>query len=171
MPPSRWQSVARSKRTHPIASTASDDSSFLYFLSSPTGDERFFYVFQLRPWATSISFTFFYLLLRVKNILFTFFSFARGRQAFFFCFPLIRCFRDAVFPVFSPWDSYRTHIGGRAQHEFPHHGKVQVMLPAKTVWRLLMPYMREHHKITEVNLPGDCTQVALDSFRLKSTGD
>ena len=132
-------SAARDKRTHPIASTASGDSSFLHFLSSPAGDKRSFYVFYLRPWAMSISFTFF--------------SFARGRRTFslhflasptgeehfflfydlrpratsvlflfcylpsrrtsvpFFCFPLIRCFRDAVFPVFSPWGSYRTHIG------------------------------------------------------------
>ena len=42
---------------------------------------------------------------------------------------------------------------------------------AKTVWRLLLPYMGEHLKTTEANLPSDYTQVALDGFRLKSTGD
>ena len=44
-------------------------------------------------------------------------------------------------------------------------------LLAKTVWRLLMPYMGEHRKTTVANLSSDCTQVALDSFRLKSTED
>ena len=42
---------------------------------------------------------------------------------------------------------------------------------AKTVWRLFMPYIREHRKTTAADLPSDCTQVALDSSRLKSTGD
>ncbi|WP_155814675.1 hypothetical protein [Segatella maculosa] len=49
--------------------------------------------------------------------------------------------------------------------------KYAAMPPAKTVWRLLMPCMREHLKTTEANLPSDYTQVALDSFRLKSTED
>ena len=34
-----------------------------------------------------------------------------------------------------------------------------------------MPCMREHRKTTAASLPSDCTQVALDSFRLKSTED
>ena len=49
--------------------------------------------------------------------------------------------------------------------------KYGAMLPTKTVWRLLVPCMREHRKTTEADLPSDCTQVALDSFRLKSTED
>ena len=138
------ESAARGKRTHPIASTASDDSSFLYFLSSPTGDERFFYVFYLRPWATSISFTFFsfargrrtfslhflaspageehsfYILLSSplddKRSFFVLLSSSVGDE-YFFCFPLIRCFRDVVF---SPWSLYRTHIGQSAARTSYH---------------------------------------------------
>ena len=49
--------------------------------------------------------------------------------------------------------------------------KYGAMLPAKTVWRLLMPYMGEHRKTTVADLPNDCTQVTLDSSKLKSTGD
>ena len=49
--------------------------------------------------------------------------------------------------------------------------KYGAMLPAKTVCRLFMPYIREHRKTTAADLPSDCTQVALDSSRLKSTGD
>ena len=30
---------------------------------------------------------------------------------------------------------------------------------AKTVWRLLMPSIREHRKTKAANLPSDCTQV------------
>ena len=37
--------------------------------------------------------------------------------------------------------------------------KYGAMPPAKTVWRLLMPYMREHRKTKAANLPSDCTQV------------
>ena len=44
-------------------------------------------------------------------------------------------------------------------------------LLAKTAWRQLMPCMRELCKTTAADLPSDCTQVALDSSRLKSTGD
>ena len=120
-------SAARDKRTHPIASTASGDSSFLHFLSSPAGDKRSFYVFYLRPWAMSISFTFFSfargrktfflrvlaspageehfflfydLRPRATSVFFCFTIFRAVGRVFFFCFPLIRCFRDAVFSCF-----------------------------------------------------------------------
>ena len=110
MPPSRWQSAARGKRTHPIVlrrrttvplyvfylrpwamsisfvffNFARGRRTFsLYFLASPTGDGHSFYVFYLRP--------------RAMNVLFTFFSFARGRQAFFFCFTIFRAVGRAFF--------------------------------------------------------------------------
>ena len=37
--------------------------------------------------------------------------------------------------------------------------KYGAMPLAKTVWRLLMPCMREHRKTTAANLPSDCMQV------------
>ncbi|WP_276816505.1 hypothetical protein [Segatella maculosa] len=45
--------------------------------------------------------------------------------------------------------------------------KYGAMLPAKTVWRLLIPCMGEHRKTTEADLPSDYTQVGTGWLQAK----
>ena len=113
MPPSRWQSVAHSKRTLPMVLRrrttvpfnifyhrpratnvpftffifARGRRAFLsHFLSSPVGDERSFYIFQLRPRAKSILFTFYYLRPWATSVLFLFYYLPSRRTSVLFLF-------------------------------------------------------------------------------------
>ena len=130
---------------HFLASSAGEEHSFLILLSSPVDDKRFFFILLSSEPSDECSFLF-----SANPIL------QRRSFSHFFSIGLIsnahRAERSTNFLIME-------------------RRKYGAMLPAKTVCRLFMPYIREHRKTTAADLPSDCTQVALDSSRLKSTGD
>ena len=119
----------------------------LKYPSSFMEDKHSFYIFYLLPWKTSVLFTFYYLYPWATGVLFLFSANLMFQRRSFSCF-------------FSMGLILNAHRAERSTNFLiMERRKYGAMLPAKTVWRLFMPYMRELRKTMAANLPSDCTQV------------
>ena len=107
-------------------------------------DEYSFYIFYLLPWKTSVLFLFYYLRPWATSVLFLFSANPMLQRRSFSSIGLI---------------SNAHRVERSTNFLIMKKRKYGAMPLAKTVWRLLMPCMREHRKTTAANLPSDCTQV------------
>ena len=97
-------------------------------------DELFFHIFYLLPWKTNFLFTFYYLPSRRTGVLFSFSVNPIALETQFFLFFSMGLISNA----------YR--VERSTNFLIMRKRKYGAMPLAKTVWRLLMPCMREHRK-------------------------
>ena len=123
-------------------------------------DEHFFCIFLFLPWKKMFSVKISFVFHGRRTFLLHFLSSSmEDERSFLFSVNPI-ALETKFFLFFSMGLISNSHRVERSTNFLiMEKRKYGVMPLAKTVWRLLMSYMREHRKTTATNLPSDCTQV------------